>query len=465
MKKNKTDSLRYLKKGGWRAALGLAVLAAAICVALAVNALGGGALRRDITRGRIYTLSDATRALLAGLDEEIELIAVSDGAPEAGLLELLSRYEDASPHVRARTVTTAESAYYMGAAQTEGSVIVSNGQYEQAFAPDELTAQIVENRQVVDEVYRAESLITNSIAYVTADLPLACVMSDHAEAALEPGLLEVLARNGYHPRNVYLTEKCELPEGCRLIVCNVPMADFSDEETELLLSFLETGGGLVLVTSSQIVGQMPNLQRVAAAAGMACLPGVVLEMDAQHVYNPQYPYFLLPSAAENDLTESMRAAGIPALLSQAHGIEAAGEGFISLLETTDASYLKVNAYADGNLAFAEGDRTGPISVAAAGETPEGGKVFWVASSQCLVDQVDSMVLGANYRLTDSVVAWMAGGAPLEDIEIASPSVLESAPEIPQRAALTALLAALPILPLIGGIVACARRSRREKSAA
>ena len=463
--KKKKDSLLYCRKGGWLAFAGLAVLIAAVCVYMAVGVIAPGALRRDITPGRIYTLSDATKGVLAALKQDVELLAVSDGTPDTGLSELLSRYAAASPHIRTRTVTTAESAYYMGAAQAEGSVIVTNGQYEQAHDPSTFTRAVYEERQVVDQVYCTESLITNSIAYVTADLPLACVMLDHGETALDPGFLDVLAATGYHVHNLYLSEKNELPEGCALIVCNLALADLGDEETETVLSFLEQGGGFVLVTSGQVISSMPNLMRVAAAAGMAPVQGVVMEMDSMHVYSADYPYYLLPEKIEGEITALSSQFGIPVLMSQAHAIESAGEdaSFISLLETTSSSYIKTNVYQNGVLAYADGDRTGPFCVAAVGETASGGKVFWMPSPQCLSDSVNAMVYGANYILASSAIEWMENGAPLETIPVETRSVMQNDAVLSGQPVLTAALIALPAAALLAGVIAALRRRKAAKA--
>lgn len=83
------------------------------------------------------------------------------------------------------------------------------------------------------------------------------------------------------------------PGGCRGACDHVPTTDFSEDEANKVITYLENGGKLLMFTSYTGT-DMPNLDSILENYGVKRSSGIVVETDSQHYY-PQMPYYLLPN--------------------------------------------------------------------------------------------------------------------------------------------------------------------------
>ena len=80
-------------------------------------------------------------------------------------------------------------------------------------------------------------------------------------------------------------------DAAALIICS-PQKDFSSEETEKILNYLQNGGKVLLFTD-YTVDEMENLGRVLENYGLKKDSGIVMEGDANH-YTQLGPNAFLP---------------------------------------------------------------------------------------------------------------------------------------------------------------------------
>lgn len=69
---------RRLKKGGYTAALSLVAAAAVVLFNMTVQKLPESARKWDLSGEKLYTLSDTTKELLAGLTRDVTIYIVAD---------------------------------------------------------------------------------------------------------------------------------------------------------------------------------------------------------------------------------------------------------------------------------------------------------------------------------------------------------------------------------------------------
>lgn len=212
------------------------------------------------------------------------------------------------------------------------------------------------------------------------------------------------------------------------------------------------------------------MSKLGEHVGITASAGVVVEQDPGHLLSPDYPYYLM-----TDLNaDAAEFAGVTetdekVLVALAYALETGeSNGYTAqpVLMTGEQAFLKPDAYADGNIAYADGDRTGPFCVAAMATGGKGGKLFYASSRQCFSDTANGMVNGMNYRLAGKLFSglredpYMLTAAGLQ-----TPSMMpeQVEPEPAQRTVLMAVMIAVPVLVAAAGIVVAARFGRKPKT--
>lgn len=468
MKEKKNASV--FLRGGWKMLVCIALLAAVVLSGLFMDNIGRTA-RIDLTKDKLFTLSDTTVEFLSALEDPISIYSVYNGETDNRLTELLLCYTDASDKVNAHLITPDQTQYFTSVELSANSLIVTNGQYVDILEYSELYTMEYETEDYYQTLTNyalvAEDRINKAIAGVTADLPVAYLLSGHGEAAIEPGFVDIAAEAGCHTRYLYLTELDAVPQDCALIICNAPQIDITQKEADLLIDHIDNGGSFFLVTDAKY-GAGEQLLRVTEHAGLTYTHGIILEGDTDYMFGSDYAYYLMPEYNAQSPLAPVGADDAQAekvLIGLAHAIDIAqAEGYtaVPLLETSDSAYLKPNAYLDGMIGYVQGDPVGPFCVGATAQNEAGGKLFWLAGSQCLGDSIDEMVLGANYAAAQRALVWMHENTVDFSVpDVAPRSVLTPAVELSQPAVFIGACAALPVLLFVFGMIMCVKRHNRK----
>ena len=207
---------------------------------------------------------------------------------------------------------------------------------------------------------------------------------------------------------------------------------------------------------------MENLLRVAGYMGLTVGEGIVVEGDARSHLN-RYPYYLLPSIGEHDITQPLEQGGYYVLVPLAQPLvetETSQASVSWLLTTTASSYAKQAALEMTTTQREDGDTDGPFNVAAACEREE-ARLVWVTSSELLSDTVNAMVSGANSDLFMNSVEWMCDRE--ETISIRAKSLdMESLTLTGAQSSFWSIvmIGVIPGAVLLVGLVIVIRRKRR-----
>ena len=193
----------------------------------------------------------------------------------------------------------------------------------------------------------------------------------------------------------------EIPDDAGAVIINTPTSDLSETERDVLLTYMELGGKLILVTDydSYSDTKMPNLAAVTRAYGLQSASGLVMEGNTNNYM--QYPFYLLPNInKESDIALNLTSANITTILPFAHGITkiADTDKFVEGVLTTSADAFviadleaRIEEWADTDTpqqAYEklDGDPAGTFHVAASAEdTATGGKLLWISSPFFITD--------------------------------------------------------------------------------
>lgn len=445
-------------------AFALALILFALAFVWAVGMLSGRFTRFDMSSQGYFTLTEESREILSGLDEDVELILLAvEGSEDLTIQYLLQRYADASRHITLRTVDPATeselAAEYAPGLRYSNSVAVVSGErkclvdLQEIYQSDYSAYMESGDPNDVMSVFRAESAVSGAIRYVTEDnLPRLYLLTGHGETALSDTVSRSLRAEGIVTAELDLSAQ-DVPEDADALMLHAPAYDISAAEREKLAAYLAGGGELILITAYS--GEaMPELLALMEPYGCSLAEGLVVEQDREH-YAYGYYDCLLPIVEEHELTAeigegSIVMPGSQAILSE----ETDGVAVAPLLTTSIAAYVSTDL---GSVGKKDGDLSGPLTVAALIEKGE-SRVLWFASGFML----DENYGDANGELFLSGAREICGSSPTDipaKVQSAAGETLSMTG--PQSMVMGALFTlAIPLVFVVIGAVVLIRRRRR-----
>lgn len=491
-------------------------IVAAIVLALFVNVYVGRHYKRwDVTRGGLYTLSDATLSTLHNLEEPIEiavLIGTSDpltlsvrhllDAYAAETSRLTVKYTDPDRHPA--EFLAIQQRYGITAGKTEDGRIVTDSAIVvvRAGKPYFITSHDlveVEDEQDLRARPRIEQAITGALRTLLAgDRPVACFTTGHGEPSTDVGgstglapLRERLVKNNFEladllPARDPESSKLELST-CRVVVVAGPTERFPSEDQARLRKYIEGGGNALLA-----LGPVPDasdqryldlgLGDVLALAGVKLDDNFVFEREPKFRSTQGFGETFLPIARPHAVTDGLvkeAAQGVSVVMTVASSLSTTGAGAaaVPLLVTSEQAFGMADFFAwakNPSLPLpTDADKAGPLTVAYAAELPKraasdahGPRVVVIGSA--------SAVYGANWQteelrgtalFVESALAWLS----------AKPVFLD----IPNKPAFTAglhltadsltsvfryVVVLMPLSSVLFGIAVYLRRRRGERRA-
>lgn len=451
------------------------VIAIAVVVNLMAAALPADKTEIDLTSQAIFTLSDQTKRIVSGLDQDVTLyLLAQSGGEDDTVTRLLNRYASLSDKIKVTYVDPNEKPtfidnYELGDTPLyANSVLVECGSRTKLVGYDEIfvtnySMDYYSYNYTTTTDFDGENALTNAIHYVSSDnIPKVYTLTGHGESELSSTLDTLIERDNLESGTLSLLMIEDVPEDASVVVINVPTSDLSTDEADMLIRYLENGGRIVLITDYIQSGEMENLLRVTAKMGMTVGEGIIIEGNRE-MHVSRYPYYLLPDIASHTITEPLIDGRYYVLAPLSQPIvetEDATASVIALLETSSSSYAKLAGLDMETTAKEDGDTDGSFMVAAASELGE-GRMVWMSSAKLMDDNVNAMVSGGNSDLFMNSVNWMCDQQ--ETISIRAKSMDEQGLTLTQAQNSfwsIVLLGVIPGAVIVLGIVIVMRRKRR-----
>lgn len=413
---------RSVRAGGYSVLASLLVLALAVVVNLTAAGIPSRYTKLDLSGDKLLELSEETETMVSSLDKEVTVYWISQqGSEDAALGELLNRYGDLSKNlkvvVKDPVVYPNFASQYTSKTIYNNSLVVECGEKSRYIGYDSIYQTDYNDYYTTGSYttsFYGETELTSAIQYVTGeDFPKLYLLSGHGEPSLDSGALSAVQSRNMDIETISLMNYDAIPGDAACVMIYAPASDISSKEKEMLLSYLQSGGNLLLFTDYS-GEELSNLAEVAAYYGMTAADGIVLEGDANYCIQG-YPHYLLPEIQSHEITSPLVSGGYYILYPFAQGIITDGElrdtlTVSSLLTTSDAAYSKTAGYAMETIDKEEGDLDGPFTLAAAAyeETEEGiiSRVVWYTTTELLNSDNDEVVSGANSDLFLNTLSWI-----------------------------------------------------------
>ena len=463
---------------------GYATLMVAIVIAFLVGAnllVDQLNFKADLTREKLYSLSEQTHAILDGLESDFQIYALYEtGRENSDIMEIVGKYEQRSPRISFETVDPYRSPGFAGKYEQDGeapgkdSLILSAADnfkvisafelinYSSANDPDDPFAMQAQS-------LKAEQVLTGAIISLTGGkTPVVYELEGHDETPFPYEYQQALETENYIFKNLNLVTEEKVPDDADIILIVSPELDLSEREEELLREFLFDRKGSAIFLMDLLPGGRPRFDSLFKSYGVALDPVLVMEGDANRHY-PKIPYALVPEMTTHDTVYTLRQNDLYVFFPRSQSIreleiKKRTIEIEPLLTASDKSWGKIDLDSP-HMEKKPEDISGPFNLAVAitdrGERQEEtGKAIIMGTSVFLYpDRVGLPInLPGNANLLPNCFNWLQGKEELISIR---PKSLRTIPlrlssfQFYLYAGITILL--IPLLILGSGLVIWLKR--------
>jgi ABC-2 type transport system permease protein len=414
----KNSGKKVLKNGSYSVGLTLIVLAVVVIINLVVGEIPSQYTQFDFSDQKLYSVSDDTKEYLDTLDEDITIYFIAQTDNEDTTVQnLLNRMEDLSSHITVEqkdpVVNPNFTSQYTDSEVTDNSVIVVCGDKSRVVDYNEiyLTESEYGGYYTSTTGFDGEGQIVSAIEYVTTDnIPVMYTLEGHGEAQLSDSIVNEIEKENVDLESLNLVTQGEIPEdAAALLICS-PTSDFSSEEADQIIKYLENGGKALIFTD-YTTEKLTNVEKVLENYGVGITDGLIMEGDSRH-YAFQMPYYLVPNLGDNEIVSKLSEENLSVLIPAAQGIETLDQvrdsiEITPLLTTSSDAYSKADVENMESYEKEEGDISGPFNVGVyiTEEVQDNTtEIVYFSSSSLLNDSVDQMVSGSDTRLVINAVS-------------------------------------------------------------
>lgn len=461
-----------LKVGAYSVTGILLAIAAVVAVNLGLNYVPEQYSSFDLTENRLYALTDETKAFLSGLSEDITIyVLAEEGAGDADFSKTLERMSDQSGHIKIKYVSPAKNPNfyqnYTDVQPSSGSLIVEGERRSTVVDYGDIYTYEMDYSTYSYQTtgYDGEGQTVSALAYVTTeDMPVFYAIGGHGELELEEKFVNTITKENASCETLMLYSVDEIPEDAQGVILNAPTSDYSKEDAEKVITYLQKGGN-ALIVSTMVEGEMANFKSILDFYGITEVDGTIVEEDRNYYY--QNPYYLFPEIVSAEVTAPLADGLVFAPFSKGLSYDEERDDihYTPLLTTSGSAFSKVDITDNSDYSKGANDIDGPFTVSVEVEksTEDGGvsHAYVVGGESLFTSLADDMAPGNNVKLFSSMISMLAD----HESSVAVPVKSLSMPNLvfnAQTAYLAAVLCVIviPFTTLAAGLVVWLRRRRR-----
>ena len=458
-----------LRGGTYSLAVTAVVLAILIAVNIFVSVLPASATKLDISASKLYSITSNTKAVVNNLTQDVTLYWVVQADKEDPVIEnLLSKYDSLSDHIQVEKknpdVYPTFAAQYTDETVPNNSVIAVSGDRSRYISYNDIYVQTSDMYAYsYTTSFDGEGAITSAIDYVvTETLPRMYVLEGHGETELPASFADAVEKENVQTQSLSLLTEDSVPEDAACVTIYAPQSDISQEEAEMLRSYTEKGGKLLVIAGPVKGAELTNLYSLLTDYGVEPVEGIVVESDREH-YAFGYPYVLMPDMQSDDITQSLMDSRYHPIFPVSQGLQVTDSSSVTtLLTTSDTAFSKTAGYSLTAYDKETGDTDGPFAVAVSIATDGGGQIVWFSASDFLSDMYNAYSSGANVNLAMNALSSLMGER--EAMAIRSKSLNYNYLTISDSVSSVLkvlLIGVFPLLYLAVGVIAVVEKRRMQ----
>jgi len=467
------------RSGVYATVTSVLVIVAVIVVNMIASASG---IQKDLTVGGEKSLTEETKQLLDGLEDELTFYYLTRGGSSEDSYTpyyemYMDLYEHASKKITFETVDLLLNPKfaepYTNETVLRHSIIVVNeatqlGKYVSSedmmlfeTTMDMNTFQYKDVPVGLD----IEGQLNAAIRYVTTGQQTCFyALSGHGEKQLGTEGQNQLRKANISYSLFESMTATTVPEDCDVLYITAPAKDYTAEELEMIKAYADKGGDFLILAES--MPEMTNYNKLLAYCGVQVENRVILEGDSQY-HHPASQLMLFPIIEKNhEITGGITGANylpVQYAYTLSKVTEADREFEVSaLVSTSEASYAKVvkNSMTSTK---EKGDTEGPFRIALYLKNSDtASEAVVISSGYVFVDDCLSLSNYANGSLLTNSVNYLAGTEAVSSVRTLS---FESADVLSINAAQAngiaiVMVVVIPVVLLVFGVFVMLRRRNR-----
>lgn len=416
----KNYSLRNIAMGAYSSITIVIVIALTVIVNLIVQKLPEKYTSIDVSANQLYGITEQTQQIVSGLEEEVQIyiLAKEENADEV-LKQTLAKYSELSDKVKVNYVDPLLNPNFASAytsdSISQNTIIVETQKRYKVIPYATLYETQIDYSTYQQSVtgYDGEGQLTSAIAYcISDDMPKIYVIAGHNEYTLDTGFTTAIEKENIEYETISLMDYEAIPEDAQCIIIHAPEKDFSEDDADKVIAYLDNGGKAI-ITTEYVEDDQPNFERILSEYGMTIQEGCVADNNIENYYQAQI--FLLPTVEYADETEGLHGnySYILAPFAQAVTVpenEVEQITYTKLLTTSENAVLKSAEKEITTFDKEEGDIEGPFCIGVKAEKTNEDKtsvLYVFTSAQLFTDQYDSYVAGNNKQLFSNIMGTIA----------------------------------------------------------
>ena len=263
----------------------------------------------DVTKNHLYSLTDTSKDRLKNLDKDVK-IYVYGYTENDDLTQFLQQYNHFNEKISYEIITESTnydlvSKYELG---TYSAIIVTCGDKDKVIYPDYEFSTT--DYSTGDTINLAEETITNAIIKVTNDNPVKVYFAtgngEYSKDNLSL-LSSYLEAEVYEIEDLNLLTITEIPSDCDILAILNPKEDITETQAELIKSYANNGGNLLICALAPNEGEFTNFQSVLGLYGVKINKGLLYEGNSNNYLAYQnrqkLPYALITGySSSNPIT-------------------------------------------------------------------------------------------------------------------------------------------------------------------
>jgi len=435
--------------------------------------------RFDLTKNKIYSLSDESKKVLKNLKNDLEVYVLFDERDQIfdELKELLKRYENLSKKIKVKFIDPEKNILEakrlveeLGITQNNSIVLKSKDKkkfiYGTELAEYDYTGMQWGQPPTL-KAFKGEEAITTGILNVSEEKQIKIgFIKGHNEFKIdeynEQGLSEAkenLEKRNYKIEEISLVNLTEIPADFSLLVSISPKYPFLPRELEIIEKFLEKGGSFLLAVDSNFDEVNKNLKDLGFNE---FLKNYGIEIKNVLVFDPKKAipfvgpgYLYLDSFRFHKITDKMQNTPVLFPLSIGLGtLEPKIKDYKTsiILETSDEAWGETDIATllkEEKVSKDEKDLKGPIAISVISEGK--GKILVVGDGDfCTNGQIKNLGNGIFFQ---NAVHYLAQKEELISIP---PKPVERVAITLNRAQMRTIfiitIVVLPLISIISGIM-------------
>lgn len=311
------------RQGSYTLAMTAVVIGIVIFINLIAGKLPNSLKQIDISTNNIYEITDTSRDLLQDLDKDVTFTILAEkSSTDERILTFIEKYTAFSSHISVEWIDpvlhpsalteydTESDTIVVSCADTKKTTTVS---FQDIITYDEMSYYTTGS--LTESEFDGEGQLTSAVNYVTTDVNKTIyTVTGHGEASLPSSVTDLMKKSSLSTEELNLMMVSSIPEDCDLLLFYSPSTDMTEDELNLLTSYMENGGNVLFIQGEELT-DMPNFSSLMETYGLTPAQGYIADM--QRSYQGNYYYIFPQISVSGDMAENVESQMV--LLVNAHG--------------------------------------------------------------------------------------------------------------------------------------------------